>query len=111
MFSKQSVELTSDGRRVKIHLVSTGMVAVKTRFRETRFKGLLSTPDFIFDPCFTEWMPVWVMIIEHPEVIFVIDTGEISAVTQRGYFRSSGLFTSWFDTSQFRFRVNREEEI
>jgi len=87
------------------------MVAVKTKFRERRSSGWVSTLDFVLDRHFTEWMPIWVMIIEHPEGIFIIDTGEIASVTGPDYFRSSGYFTSWFDTSQFRFKVERDEEI
>ena len=67
--------------------------------------------DFLLDSNFTEWMPIWVMVIEHPAGIFVIDTGEIAAVNTPAYFHASGLFTRWFNTTQFRFRVMREEEI
>lgn len=51
------------------------------------------------------------MVIEHPEGIFLIDTGEIASVNDPGYFRSSGFFTSWFDRSQFKFKVEKEEEV
>src|SRR5215831_4326207 len=103
MFPPQSIQLSSNGQPINIHLVSAGMVAVKTKFREKRNSGWISTLDFVLDRHFTEWMPIWVMIIEHPEGIFIIDTGEIAAVTEPGYFSSSGFFTNWFDTSQFRF--------
>ena len=56
-------------------------------------------------------MPIWVMIIEHPEGIFVIDTGENADVNNPGYFKSSGMFANWFDTTQFKFQVGRNEEI
>ena len=67
--------------------------------------------DFILDRKFTEWMPIWVMIIEHPEGIFVIDTGEKADVNKRDYFKSSGIFANWFDTTQFKFDVEPKEEI
>ena len=51
------------------------------------------------------------MIIEHPEGVFVIDTGENANVNDKDYFRSSGIFANWFDTTQFKFIVNKEEEI
>ncbi|HEV9036146.1 MAG TPA: hypothetical protein VGQ51_05985 [Puia sp.] len=47
MFAPHSIRLTSRGRPVRL-----------------------------LDRHFTEWLPVWVMVIEHPEGIFVIDTGE-----------------------------------
>ncbi|HVX50654.1 MAG TPA: MBL fold metallo-hydrolase [Chitinophagaceae bacterium] len=111
MFAKSSVTVTSNGAPVTIHLVSCGAVAVKTRFRNARFKGFAAMLDFIADRKFTGWMPIWVMIIEHPEGIFVIDAGEINAVNSKGYFKSSGWIANWFDTSQFKFSVSRQDEI
>lgn len=111
MFSPASIQLTSSGRPIRLHLLSTGAVAVKTRFRQTRLTNFLSVPDFILDPHFTAWLPIWVLVIEHPEGIFLIDTGERSTVTRPGYFRSAGLLASWFDRSQFKFSVTRDQEI
>jgi glyoxylase-like metal-dependent hydrolase (beta-lactamase superfamily II) len=56
-------------------------------------------------------MPIWVWVIEHPEGNFLIDTGEIEAVNDADYFKSSGWFENWFNTTQFKFRVSRQEEI
>jgi len=67
--------------------------------------------DFIADSRFTEWLPIWVMIIEHPEGVFVIDAGEIMEVNDKNYFKSSGFIAKWFDTSQFKFDVAPGEEI
>ena len=111
MFDRQSIQLKFNGQPVKIHLVSTGAVSVKTKFREATKTGYLAMLDFILDKQFTEWMPIWVMIIEHPEGIFVIDTGENADVNNPGYFKSSGMFANWFDTTQFKFQVGRNEEI
>jgi N-acyl homoserine lactone hydrolase len=111
MFPSQTIQLTIKGQPVKIHLVSTGAVSVKTKFRETKRTGLLAMIDFMLDKKFTEWMPIWVMIIEHPEGIFVIDTGENADVNDPGYFKSSGMFANWFNPAQFKFEVKRDEEI
>jgi N-acyl homoserine lactone hydrolase len=111
MFPVQTVHLTTHHRPVKIHLVSTGGVTVKTKFREATKTGLWAMLDFILDKNFTEWLPIWVMIIEHPEGIFVIDTGENANVNDPGYFKSSGFIANWFDTTQFKFKVEKDEEI
>jgi len=111
MFERQTVEIKTQGEWTRIHLVSTGAVSVKTKFREATKKGYLAMIDFMLDKTFTEWMPIWVMIIEHPEGIFVIDTGENADVNNPGYFKSSGMFANWFDTTQFRFKVEKREEI
>jgi N-acyl homoserine lactone hydrolase len=111
MFRGISIQLHNNKRPVKIHLVSTGGVAVKTKFRENKHSGLIAMIDFILDKNFTEWLPIWIMIIEHPEGIFVIDAGEVSDVNRPGYFKSSGAIAHWFDKTQFKFAVQREEEI
>src|SRR6478752_7035273 len=111
MFDRQTIQLTTRGQAVKVHLVSTGAVSVKTKFREATKTGLLAMVDFLLDKKFTEWMPIWVMIIEHPEGVFVIDTGENADVNNPGYFKSSGMFANWFDTTQFKFKVDKNEEI
>ncbi len=111
MFSTQTIHVTVKGIGAKVHLVSTGVVSVKTKFRDARFTGLAAMIDFILDRKFTAWMPIWVMIIEHPEGIFIIDTGENANVNDKDYFKSSGIFANWFDTTQFKFLVKPEEEI
>jgi N-acyl homoserine lactone hydrolase len=111
MFERQTVQIKTQGQWTRIHLVSTGAVSVKTKFREARKRGYLAMIDFMLDKTFTEWMPIWVMIIEHPEGIFVIDTGENADVNNPDYFKSSGMFANWFDTTQFKFKVERQEEI
>jgi N-acyl homoserine lactone hydrolase len=67
MFANVSAEVKIKGTRVKIHAISTGTVSVKTKFRESSKKGLLAKLDFIFDKTFTEWLPIWVWVIEHPD--------------------------------------------
>ena len=104
-------ELTTNGKPIKVHGISTGNVSVKSKFRETNKKGILALLSFLLDREFTEWMPIWTWVIEHPEGIFVIDTGENSKVSERNYFKSSGAFANWFNTTQFKFDVKREDEL
>lgn len=103
-------KLSSAGREVIVHGFSTGLVSVKKKFRETNQKGLLAVLSFVFDKEFTEWMPIWVWVIVHPEGVFVIDTGENAEVNNKDYFKSSGRFSNWLNTTQFKFKVDREEE-
>jgi N-acyl homoserine lactone hydrolase len=111
MYGPESIRLSIRGRPLRLHLLSTGAVAVKRRYQESRTTGLPAWLDFVMDSHFTPWLPIWVLVIEHPDGIFLIDTGAYSGVMQKDYFTSSGVLARWFDTSQFRFEVNREEEI
>jgi len=107
----ETKELTIQDQRIKIHAISTGFVSVKTKFRESNQKGILAIVFSFFDKKFTEWMPIWTWVIEHPEGIFLIDTGENAQVTDKNYFKASGSFANWLNTTQFKFKVDREEEI
>ena len=104
-------ETTLNDQPIRIHAISTGQVAVKTKFRESPWRGPLAILSFVLDRQFTEWMPIWVWVIEHPEGVFVIDTGENAQVNEPDYFRASGRFAHWLNTTQFKFRISREEEI
>lgn len=66
------------GKEVKIHALCTGAVAVKTNFRTKKGFGELAKVNILLDSYFTEYMPIWVWIIEHPEGIIAIDTGELT---------------------------------
>jgi len=103
--------INSIAGKIEIIPIQTGTVSVKQRFRETRFKNLLSKPDFLFDKIFTEQMPVWVWIIKHPEGIFIIDTGENSRVNENHYFDKAGFLTKWINKTQFKFYKTPEQEI
>jgi glyoxylase-like metal-dependent hydrolase (beta-lactamase superfamily II) len=104
-------QLSINNNPIKVHGISTGLVSVKTKFREANKKGLLAALSFMLDRKFTEWMPIWTWVIEHPEGIFVIDTGENSRVSDKGYFKPSGLFANWLNTTQFKFDVENEDEL
>jgi glyoxylase-like metal-dependent hydrolase (beta-lactamase superfamily II) len=61
----------------------------------------------LFDPSWTEWLPVYAWIIEHDEGIILVDTGETSRVHEKGYH------PSWhpFYRRAARFSVHPDEEI
>jgi N-acyl homoserine lactone hydrolase len=112
LFDTQSIELrTTKGLPIKVHLVSTGGVIVKTKFRQAKTTGLPAKIAFMLDRKFTDWLPIWVMIIEHPEGIFVIDTGENANINDPDYFSFAGWLVRWFNTTQYKFKVERDEEI
>src|SRR5215510_3084031 len=112
LFSPRSLEMrTTNGQPLKVHLVSTGGVIVKTRFQQARMSGLLAKISFMLDRKYTDWLPIWVMVIEHPEGIFVIDTGENSNINDPDYFNFTSAMVKWFNTTQYKFKVERDEEI
>ncbi|HLX67782.1 MAG TPA: N-acyl homoserine lactonase family protein [Puia sp.] len=111
MFAPASIHLTSAGRPVALHLFSTGQGKDKCRFMQARFLNSLSLVDSVLDRRFTDWLPIWVMVIQHPEGIFVIDTGERAEVSDPAWFKTAGSLSGWLVGSQFKFSVTRDEEI
>jgi glyoxylase-like metal-dependent hydrolase (beta-lactamase superfamily II) len=72
---------------MRIHAIQTGTVAVKKSQRDgTRGNGYMRLVNTMLDDQWTEPLPIFAWVIEHSEGIIVIDTGETSRVSQKGYF-------------------------
>jgi len=62
---------------MKIHALSTGTVRIKTAMRYGR--GPVRQVNTFLDREFTESLPIHVWVIEHPEGVIVVDTGELAS--------------------------------
>jgi N-acyl homoserine lactone hydrolase len=71
---------------LEIHAIQTGTVAVRTRQRAGRGPGPLRVAATLVDRDWTEPLPIYVWLIEHPEGLILIDTGETARVSEAGYF-------------------------
>lgn len=89
---------------MKIHAVRTGSFKAKTAQRVRKPGGLLRV---LADDEWTEWLPILAWVMEHPEGIIVVDTGESSEASDPRYF------PSWhpYYRGSVRFDVKPEEEI
>lgn len=91
---------------MRIHVIQTGTVAIKQVQRSRRPTGnpLLN---ILLDPHWTEPLPIFAFVIEHPEGLIVVDTGETARVAEPGYF------PWWHPYFRFEARewVQPEEEI
>lgn len=91
---------------MRIHALSTGTVSIKSSQRQGKGPGLLRVVNMLRDKDWTEPLPIYVWVIEHPEGLIVVDTGETARVNQPGYLpeqRQKNPFA--------RFWVEPEEEI
>ena len=70
---------------MRIHVIQTGTVAIKSVQPQGREAGnpLLN---IVFDKNWTEPLPIFAFVIEHPEGLIVVDTGETARVAEPGYF-------------------------
>lgn len=60
---------------IKVHVVNTGWVRVKQVHRELEGPAALRLPAIAFSREWTEPMPILVGVIEHPDGVFLVDTG------------------------------------
>lgn len=90
---------------MKIHAVQTGSVRIKTAQVEGRGRGLARRLRVFTDRDWTDWLPTYAWVIEHPEGVIVVDTGQgMHLVTSA---RSFHPFHRW----EVTFRIEREQEI
>ena len=97
---------------IKIHNIQTGYVAVKTAHREFNGADGLGFPTLMLDPNWTEWLPIHTWVIEHPEGVIVIDTGESAAASDlnSNYFECNR-GDNFIYRSILRLAVSPEDEI
>jgi N-acyl homoserine lactone hydrolase len=76
-YNQVSTTVKLRGREVKVHALCTGTVAVKRNFRKKNGIGELAKINILLDSHYTEYMPIWVWVIEHPDGLMIVDTGEI----------------------------------
>jgi len=99
------------GQDVKIHAIQTGFVAVKRSHRTNKTAHFLTPLKISLDKHFTEFMPIWAWVIEHPEGVIVIDTGENAAVMNPDYFKPAGKLITKYSKRNLKFDVLKENEI
>jgi glyoxylase-like metal-dependent hydrolase (beta-lactamase superfamily II) len=71
---------------VNIHAIETGKVKITENWRVGRGDGAMRLMNTLFGGQYTEWLPVYVWVIEHPEGLIVIDTGTPSDANKRIWF-------------------------
>jgi glyoxylase-like metal-dependent hydrolase (beta-lactamase superfamily II) len=60
---------------LKIHAISTGRVRITKNWQIGREDDSMRLAHTLFDKHFTDWLPIYCFVVEHPEGLIVIDTG------------------------------------
>lgn len=71
---------------MKIYLIQTGTVTIKTNQQRGKGNGFIRQLNMFLDNNWTEPLPIYAWVIEHPEGVIVVDTGDTSKTTEPGYF-------------------------
>ncbi len=92
---------------MRISALQTGTVAVKEAQREGQGRGPARIVNVLRAKEWTDPLPILVWVVEHPEGVIVVDTGENAHVTEPGYFPR---WNPYFSRA-VRFAVRPEQEV
>jgi glyoxylase-like metal-dependent hydrolase (beta-lactamase superfamily II) len=87
--------------KINIHAIQTGTVDIKTAHRVRKPGGLIRV---FADSTWTEWLPIYTWVIDHPEGVIVVDTGETSKSSDPNYY------PHWHPYYRFSLRMNVRPE-
>lgn len=94
---------------IPIHAITTGQFQIKTLHYQahTRNRGVRLMQWFM-DTRFTDWLPLYTWVIDHPDGVILVDTGETHATTQPEFYPAEhrALYTG-----AFRFEVPPEQHL
>ena len=111
-YNNVSTTVLVNGKRVKIHGLCTGTVAVKTTFRTKKGYGGLAKFNMLVDRQFTGYLPIWVWVIEHPDGLIVIDTGEVTAIKNIDrYLANENIYNRVLFRKLTKFNITQQEEL
>jgi N-acyl homoserine lactone hydrolase len=107
-----SASYTLQGRPIKIHAFSTGEGSVKRNFLAKKGPGPLSKLNILLGGQYADYMPIWVWVIEHPEGLIVIDTGEIpEAMDSDQHLAGESALNRYISRHTMRFRIADTEVL
>jgi N-acyl homoserine lactone hydrolase len=111
-YQNASTTVKLRGKDVKVHALCTGTVAVKQNFRTKNGIGELAKINILLGSQYTEYMPIWVWVIEHPDGLMVVDTGEIAAIgNQNKYLAEESRFMRYFFKHGAKFDIGENDEL
>lgn len=90
---------------MKLHAIQTGSVRIKTAQVQGRGHGLCRRLGVFADRDWTGWLPTYAWVIDHPDGVIVVDTGQGTHLLESA--RSLHPYRRW----EVMFRIEPGEEI
>lgn len=88
-----------------IHAIPTGSVRIKTAQVHGQGRGLRRRLRVFADPHWTEWLPTYAWVIDHPEGVIVVDTG------QGTHLRKAAASLHPYLRWEVMFRIEPDQEV
>jgi glyoxylase-like metal-dependent hydrolase (beta-lactamase superfamily II) len=86
---------------IRITALKTGLVKVK----RSHFESFLGKRLSLLDRRWTEWLPVFCYLVEHPEKTILVDTGVHPEMQSRTFYQD-GTMNGWLSSRIVRFQLN-----
>ena len=90
---------------MRIHAIQTGSVRIKESQVRGRGHGLRRRLRVFTDPQWTDWLPTYAWLIDHPEGMIVVDTGQCTHLLDS--VKSLHPYLRW----EVEFRIDKDQEI
>jgi glyoxylase-like metal-dependent hydrolase (beta-lactamase superfamily II) len=90
---------------MKLHAIQTGSVRIKTAQVRGRGRGLRRRLGIFVDRHWTGWLPTYAWVIDHPEGMIVVDTGQGTHLLESA--RPLHPYRRW----EVMFRIERDQEV
>jgi len=101
-----------NSKEVKVHAVQTGLISVKENFLNQKGKGFMSKLNIVFGNTYADFMPIWVWVIEHPEGIIVVDTGDVKESGYKVFYKNETLGAKFREKVMSNKRnINKQDEL
>lgn len=108
----QTASFLCQGKEVKVHAIQTGLISVKNNFLSRKGEGFLSKLNIVLDTSYADLMPIWVWVIEHPEGIIVVDTGDIEESGKKDFYKKEPFSTRLsLKAMSNRRKINKRDEL
>jgi N-acyl homoserine lactone hydrolase len=101
-----------NSKPVKVHAIQTGLISVKENFLTQRGAGFLSKLNIALGTVYADYMPIWVWVIEHPEGIIIVDTGDIEESAHPDFYKNEPLGTKFnLKAMSNKRKISKEDEL
>jgi len=108
----QTAVFFSKGKEIKVHAVQTGLISVKENFMNQKGQGFMSKLNIVLGSDYAPFMPIWAWVIEHPEGVIVVDTGDIEESRYRDFYKNESFGTKFNLKAMSNVRkINKEDEM